>query len=122
MNIERIMKKYGRKITAADCCGNTVDEKYCFVQALRYKNKMYTEGTPTEIGVNDSGYYLFLGPADMRIDEIGDRGYLTDGDKKFHIDRSEKIYFRNKVFYIWAVLKEHTTGKYPYYNHFAERR
>ena len=43
-------------------------------------------------------------------------------EAKFHIDRWEKIYFGRNVLYIWAVLKEITTGKYPVYNHFTERR
>ena len=122
MNIERIMNRYGRSISIIDSCGNKVEEKKCFVQPLRYKNKMYLEGTPTEIGMNDAGYYLFLGPADMQLDKLGEKGFLSDGTKKYHIDRWEKIWFKETVFYLWAVLKEHTDGVYPYYNHFVERR
>lgn len=122
MNIERIMNRYGRTICVVDSCGNKIEEKKCFVQPLRYKNKMYIEGTPTEIGMNDAGYYLFLGPADMQLDKLGRCGYLSDGTKKYHIDRWEKIWFKEMAFYLWAVLKEHTEGDYPYYNHFAERR
>lgn len=122
MNIERIMNRYGRSMCAIDADGNLIEKKKCFVQALRYKNKMYLEGTPTEIGINDSGYYLFLGPASMQIDKLGDKGYLFDGTKKYHIDRWEKIWYGEEVFYLWAVLKEHTDGNYPYYNHFTERR
>ena len=83
---------------------------------------MYLEGVPTEIGINDSGYYLLLAPASMQIELMGDKGYISDGEKKYHIDRWEKIWLGEKVVFIWAVLKEHTTGCYPYYNHFSERR
>ncbi len=122
MNIERIISRYGRTVKTVDSCGKEIEEKKCFIQALRYKNKMYLEGVPTEIGINDSGYYLLLAPASMRIDLMGDKGCISDGEKKYHIDRWEKIWLGEKVFFIWAVLKEHTTGCYPYYNHFSERR
>ena len=122
MNIERIMNRYGRSISAFDSDGKLIEKKKCFIQALRYKNKMYLEGTPTEIGMDDAGYYLFLGPASMQTDRLGDSGYLSDGKKKYHIDRCEKIWYGEDVFYLWAVLKEHTDGSYPAYNHFPERR
>lgn len=122
MKIDRYMNKYGRKVGLFDSCGNKLQEKKCFIQPLRYKNKMYLEGVPTDIGVNDSGYYLLLAPCSMKLDAIGDRGYICDGEKKYHIDRWEKIYLGIGVLYLWAVIKEHTEGSYPYYNHFIERR
>ena len=70
MNIERIMNRYGRSVSAFDSDGNLIEKKKCFIQALRYKNKMYLEGTPTETGMDDAGYYLFLGPASMQTDRI----------------------------------------------------
>lgn len=122
MNIERIMNRYGRTASSVDGCGNKIAEKKCFIQPLRYKNKMYIEGTPTEIGINDSGYYLFLGPPSMEIDKVGNNGYITDGKKKYHIERWENVWFGEEIFFIWAVLEEQKTGNYPCYNHFAERR
>lgn len=112
------INRFGRKVFLYNGCGELVQEGKCFIQALRYKNKMYTEGTPTDIGINDSGYYLLIGPPGLEIEKISDRGYITDSDKKYHIDRWEKIYLGEDVFYIWAVLKEHTTGCYPVYRHF----
>ena len=43
-NIEKIMKKYGRQITAVTEKGTGIKSFKCFVQPLRYKNKMYLEG------------------------------------------------------------------------------
>ena len=122
MNIEKIMNRYGRKVCSADSNGIKIAEKKCFIQPLRYKNKMYIEGTPTEIGINDSGYFLCLAPPSMRFEELGSNGYLYDNDKKYHIDRWEKIWLGDEVFYLWAILKEYTEGNYPHYNHFVERR
>ena len=48
--------------------------------------------------------------------------YLYDDEKKYHIDRWEKIWVGDKVFYLWAILKEYSEGDYPVYDHFVERR
>lgn len=122
MNIEKIMNRYGRTVCAVDGNGKKIAEKRCFIQPLRYKNKMYLEGTPTEIGVNEAGYFLFIAPATMDLESIGNNGYLYDDEKRYHIDRWEKIWVGDKVFYLWAILKERSEGKYPVYDHFVERR
>lgn len=115
---EKFINRYGREIKAYNSDGELTQEVRCFIQPLRYKNKMYTQGTPTDIGYNYSGYYLLIAPAGFDTDIIGDNGYLTDNIKRYHIDRSEKIYFGTSVFYIWAVLREHNDGNYPFYDHF----
>ena len=122
MNIEKIMNRYGKTVCGVDGNGKKNAEKRCFVQPLRYKNKMYLEGTPTEIGVNDAGYFLFIAPPTMDLESLGNSGYLYDDEKKYHIDRWEKIWVGDKVFYLWAILKERSEGNFPVYDHFVERR
>ena len=117
-NFIRCIEKWGKKASLADCRGGIIQNEKCFIQPLRYKNKMYIEGTPTEIGINDSGYYLLIGPPNLKMDRIGKKGCIRDGEKKYHVDRWEKIYAGEDVFYIWAVLKEYTDGCYPVYEHF----
>lgn len=115
---EKFIAKYGRNVKTFDSNDNNIQKLKCFIQPLRYKNKMYTQGTPTDIGFNYSGYYLLIAPASFNIDKLDENGYLTDDEKKYHIDRSEKVYFGSQIFYIWAVLREHNDGNYPIYNHF----
>ena len=122
MNIVPMMNRFGRPLYLFCSNGKRIQTINCIITPLRYKNKMYLEGVPTDIGIDDSGYYLLLAPSGIMIDKLGDNGYLCDGEKKFHIDRWEKIFFGSSVLYIWAVLKEQTTGNYPVYNHFTERR
>lgn len=112
------LNRFGRRASAVNEYGDVLGSAKCFIQALRYKNKMYLEGTPTDIGMNNSGYYLFIGPPDFPLEDTGDSGYITDGEKKYHIDRWEKVHAGEDVFYLWAVLKEHTGGRYPIYDHF----
>ena len=118
MNIEKVFRRYGRPVTAADSSGNVTDRCSCFIQPLRYKNKMYLEGVPTDIGISESGYFLFLAPPSFAIETAADGGYLTDGTDDYHIDRFEKIYIGEKVHFIWAILRTRFPHTYPSYNHF----
>lgn len=122
MNIGPMLDRCGRPLHLHCANGKIIQTVSCILTPLRYKNKMYLEGVPTDIGIDDSGYYLMLAPSEIMIDKLGDEGYICDGEAKFHIDKWEKIYFGRNVLYIWAVLKKHTTGNYPVYNHFTERR
>lgn len=118
MNFRKSLERYGRPVQTERRDGSVMQKAKGFIQPLRYKNKMYIEGTPTEIGINDAGYYLFIGSPDLRLDLVKDGGYITDGEKKYHIDRWEKMFLGNEIFYIWAVLKEYDGGDFPVYDHF----
>ena len=115
---EKFINKYGRDVETYNEKGILIQKTKCFIQPLRYKNKMYTQGTPTDIGYNYSGYYLLIAPPSFDTETIGNSGYLTDSIKQYHIDRSEKIYYGTQIFYVWAVLREHNDGSYPVYDHF----
>ena len=116
---DKAIKKYGRKITVYDESGKLIEQTKCIIQPLRYKNKMYTQGIPTEIGLAQSGYYLMIVPSGFTDGSIGESGYIADDNMTYHLDRSEKVYFGEKILYVWAILRERNTGDYPVYNHFA---
>lgn len=115
---EKFINKFGREIKACKENGEVLQQFRGMIQPLRYKNKMYLQGTPTDIGYNNSGYYLLIAPASFDSDALQDNDYLTDGRITYHIDRCEKIYFGTEVFYVWAVLREQQTGTYPVYIHY----
>jgi hypothetical protein len=104
--VNAILSKYGRDICIKDTTGWQSKIFKAFIQPLRYKNKMYLEGTPTEIGVMDSGYYLYIGPPEHSFEHLAPGFYLESMGKRYVIDRFEKIYKGGRVFYIWAVLKD----------------
>lgn len=76
-----------------------------FISPLRYKNKMYLYGVNTEIGYNSEGYYLYVGPPDVDITQ-GTGSYIYCGGKSYRIDRAEKVFKGEDVFYIWAVIRQ----------------
>jgi hypothetical protein len=104
--VNAILSKYGRDTRIKDTTGWSTKSFRAFIQPLRYKNKMYLEGTPTEIGVIDSGYYLYIGPPEHSFEHLPSGYYIESAGKRFLVDRFEKIYKGNSVFYIWAVIKD----------------
>lgn len=80
------------------------------IQPLRYKNKMYLEGTQTPVGLNNRGYYMYIGPADRAI-SASDSLYLESGGVRYQIDRAEAVCFRGETVYRWAVLRNVTEAE-----------
>lgn len=105
MNITEQIKKYGRGCEYRSPENAVIGEMNAFICPLRYKNKMYLYGVNTEIGYNSEGYYLYIGPPETDI--TADNGnYVYCGGDKYRIDRAEKVYKGENVFYIWAVIRK----------------
>ena len=83
-----------------------VDRSGGFIQPLRYKNKMYLNGVNTVIGFNSQGHYLYIGPPDHDVSRLDSEQWIESNSQKFTVDRSEKVYFKNEVIYVWAIIRE----------------
>ncbi len=103
MKIDNLIKLFGRTVNF-----NTADmtKSYkAFIQPLRYKNKMYLDGVYTQIGFNSQGHYLYIGPPDPDLTTAEDSAFLNSDGTKYRIDRAERVYNGDKVFYIWAIIR-----------------
>lgn len=103
MNTDFIFKPYGRNVTLDDE-GNTKTYK-ALIQPLRYKNKMYLDGIYTEIGFNSQGHYLYIGPPDPDLTLVSDSAFISSDGTSYQIDRAERVYMGDHVFYIWAIIR-----------------
>ena len=106
MNITPIIDSYGRTASFHSKNGKKLADMKAFVSPLRYKNKMYLYGVNTEIGYNSQGHYLYIGPPDHDVSRLDKEQWIEADFKKFTVDRSEKVYFKNEVVYIWAIIRE----------------
>ncbi len=106
----RIFEKYGRQCEFITAEGAEPEEMKAFISPLRYKNKMYLYGVNTEIGYNPEGYYLYIGPPSPDITGARSGSRIICGGEPYRIDRAEKVYFGEKVFHIWAVIRKTTEG------------
>ena len=76
-----------------------------WIQPLRYKNKMYLSGTYLPDGYLDGGHFLYLGPAEARLDQMPSDTMLSRQGVRYRIQRAEPIWFANEILYIWAILQ-----------------
>ena len=103
MRIDRIINLFGRTVEFSTA--DTSKSYKAFIQPLRYKNKMYLDGVYTQIGFNSQGHYLYIGPPDPDLTACDDGAFLLSDGIKYQIDRAEKVYNGDRVFYIWAIIR-----------------
>ncbi|HHZ05465.1 MAG TPA: hypothetical protein GX401_01550 [Clostridiales bacterium] len=105
--IKEIITAYGGKIQLS-YDGATV-ETNGFIQPLRYKNKMYLDGSYLPCGYCDGGHYLYIGKAEAVPDNT-DVILKTADDREYIIVRSEMYYLWDTPLYLWAILTPSVRG------------
>lgn len=112
MNIESVLRRFGRTVSLNGRDGWESDEFNAFIQPLRYKTKLYLSGDVTPVGVNKNNVYLYIGPPRHDLTKLDATYRITDSDgRKYMIDKTEKIYLGDEPFYIWAVIRRTTEGE-----------
>ena len=106
MNISKKFNSYGQSAALEYPSDNVTKHFRAFVQALRYKNKLYLRGKFTEIGKNPQDYYLYLGPPQIDVSSVdGINIKLKINDTYYIVYRSEKHYIKDECVYIWAIIR-----------------
>lgn len=107
MPLSKLINRWGRDVILNFTETEKSKPFKAFLQPLRYKNKMYLQGNFTDIGLSAQGYYLYIGPTEFDLESAKNEGFLSAGEEKYQIDRVEKIYRGNDVWYVWAVLRSY---------------
>ena len=95
--------KYGVSVSSSDGTREAVFN--AFLQPLRYKNKIYLSGVPTELGYDGLNKYLLLAPPEVDEDFIDGEGFtLHFGQERFSADHCEPVYLGRKKLYYWAIV------------------
>ena len=105
MTLKSMFEKFGQEVTLRGNDGWSTPIFGGFIQPLRYKNKMYLNGVNTVIGFNSQGHYLYIGPPDPDLTLTEDNAFLFSDGSKYQIDRAERVYNGDRVFYIWAIIR-----------------
>lgn len=109
MNINKILNTYGNTVYISSADGWQSPIFKAFLQPLRYKNKLYQQGSYTPLGINKNNVYLYIGPSTHDLTKLNNSYRIHDKDnKKYTIDRAEKITVKDSVIYIWAVVRQAT--------------
>lgn len=105
--MESFFQKFGRSVFLSDGTGWRSPVYRAFLQPLRYKNKMYLEGTYTVLGKDPNSLYPYIGSAKHDVTRVPKGTRLTDADgKQYLIQRAEKVCRGEAPYYFWAILKE----------------
>ena len=104
-NFNAVIEGVGKTVTAHRPDGWCSPPFKALIQPLRYKNKMYLDGTYTDIGKSTSGHYLYIGPSNHVISKLDETAYLVSGDTKYIISRAERCYLGEEITHIWAILR-----------------
>ena len=109
MNINKMLESYGNTVYISGADGWVSPLFKAFIQPLRYKNKLYQQGSFTPLGINKNNVYLYIGPDTHDLTKLDNSYRIRDNEnKKYIIDRAEKITVKNSVVYIWAVIRQTT--------------
>ena len=109
MNISKMLNSFGNSVYISGADGWKSSIFKAFLQPLRYKNKLYQQGSYTPIGVNKNNVYLYIGPCTHDLTKLDNTYKIHDSEnKKYIIDRAEKITVKDSVVYIWAVVRQTT--------------
>lgn len=98
-----LFEKYGVQVASTDGSERAVFP--AFLQPLRYKNKIYLSGVPTELGYDGLNKYLLLAPPELDIKFLEGEGFtLHFGEDSFSTDHCEPVYLGKKKLYYWAIV------------------
>lgn len=103
--INSFIERYGCEVSLAADGTDFAAPYRAFVQPLRYKNKMYLEGTRTRIGYADQSYYLYVGPGDVDVATLKAGAVLRMGETRFYFSHSEAVRIADQTIYMWAILR-----------------
>lgn len=105
MNASKYLELFGRRTALVSASGETISAHGAIISPLRYKNKMYLSGVYTDIGFNSEGHYLYIGPPVCDLTAAPEGSYILSDGVKYRIDRAEKVYAKDEIFYIWAIIR-----------------
>lgn len=102
-SVHNLINRYGSRLEISN--GKDITAVRAFIQPLRYKNKMYIDGSFLPGGYIDGGHYLYIGSPEIRFDKGFEDVVITTADNESFIVKRAELYTLSDVpIYIWAIL------------------
>ncbi len=102
--LRHLMGRYGQSVEVAPQ-GAPPRTVNALIQPLRYRSRRYFDGDFLPGGTLDSRHFLYIGPADVRIDLMRGTVLVERTPDKYVVRRSEAVFLSNECIYVWAVLQ-----------------
>lgn len=105
--IADLIRRFGCEISVTK--GESLTALCAFIQPLRYKNKLYLDGTSLTQGLYDGSHYLMIAPSNLKLEQpCEDYVIKCDAmDKYFTVKKCEIYYLSSRPLYVWAILGEY---------------
>lgn len=102
-SVTNMIKRYGNEVTVTT---QTEQEKtFGFVQPLRYKSKMYLDGTWADPGYCDGSHYIYIGLPCVLLLNKENTAVITCNSKKYVAGSTNELYMvKDTPLYLWSVL------------------
>lgn len=99
----RILERYGQAVRL--CGGAGADQEVrAFLQPVTQRREDWRQEAPTPLGVRDQARFLYLGPPEVPLDELGD-GFLEWRGRRFQVRVCQPAYVGEVLSHWWAVLE-----------------
>ena len=99
----KLFEKLGVQITVSN--GENTVIFNGFLQPLRYKNKIYLSGVPTELGYDGLNKYLLIAPCEVGESWLENKEYTIQCEgNTFSTDHCEPVYLGKNILYYWAIV------------------
>ena len=107
ISIKNFAKKFGRSVFLQDEEGWNSEIFHCFIQPLRYKNKMYLNKVITELSYSGTRKFLLICPPSIPIDKAdGYSCHIYVKKDRFCVDHSEIVYAGEEEVYRWSIVHQ----------------
>lgn len=101
----KLFDKYGLKMSYISATDRESYDFFAFLQPLRYKNKLYLSGVPTELGYDGLNKYLLICDPSIDLKSIdGINHRLGFNGSYFGVDHHEIVYKMCRPLYMWAIV------------------
>lgn len=75
-----------------------------FLQPVLSRKESWFQTQYTRLGAAKEGLYLYLGAADVPLDQLG-TGYIESGGRRFDVRAAEAVFVGTEVSHWWALLE-----------------
>ena len=105
--VKKSIDKYGSTMEILDNENNVITKTKAFIQPSRYVNKNTFGYQYLKMGKADIDTFLYIGPADVRIDTMPFDTVLKCNDDLYIIKRAQKVCFEDEIIYVWGLLQKY---------------
>ncbi len=108
-----LIRRYGCNINVTN--GDKSKSYNAFIQPLRYKNKIYLDGTALSQGMYDGSHSLLIAPPELELNQPLDDYVIECASmgRRFCVRKFDIYYFNDRPIYVWAILGSYSETEVP---------